>query len=113
MKRLIEKLLTEPMIKYPYYWIGPKEQGVVSRYCDHREGLRQNNDGPALGQMVFQSWSENSPAFRVTYTNCKSGRLRIKSTDLVIRYNEILREHKKRGLEGPSPSDSKVFLAKV
>ncbi len=99
------------MEDYPYLWIGEQASGVVSRYC--KDGFRLNNDAPEVGDFVFRNWDDRSTAYKVTYSDRKTGRIRVSETDFELMYNEVLREHrKKHGRDGPDPADSRISLVK-
>jgi hypothetical protein len=93
------------MYQYPYSW---QQEGYVSQYV-RDAGYIQS--APKRGEYVFQSWNDGSPAFRVLYANKGTARILVKKTKKHIKYNDVLREHRKKsGGRGLDPSDSKIFL---
>lgn len=111
IKNLLERMTTEPMTDYPYFWLSwQRPYGNISQYCD-QFGFRLNNQGPEKGEFVFKNWDDGTPAFEVTYSNLETGRLRVVPTNYLVQYNEVLREHrKKHGRLGADPRESKISL---
>ncbi|MBP7708377.1 hypothetical protein KA107_01730 [Candidatus Pacearchaeota archaeon] len=114
MIKLMERLTTCKMTEYPYYWIGPQESGCISRYCDARDGFRLNKAGPNVGEFVFKSTEDGSLAYVVSFSNCETGRLRVRPVELHIEYNAVLREHRKKfGRNEVDPHESRISLVAV
>ncbi len=111
LKNLLEKLTTEAMIDYPCKWSGELDDGRIRRYCD-QFGFRLNYQGPEKGEFVFKNWGDGNPAFKVTYSNLITGRLRVKPTEYYIQYNEMLKQFLKKyeADEKFAPNDARISL---
>lgn len=75
MKNLIERLTTKHFRDYPYKWIGSEEYGICSNYFHHGFPFGST---PDMGEFVFNSSEDQSPAFKVVYVNKETRRLRVK-----------------------------------
>ena len=107
MNRFFERLTTSSMSEYPHNWAESCSSGCISRYCAE-DGFVLH--GPKKGEFVFRTNQEGETAYRVTYENEKTRRLRVRRTGFVVQYNQVLRDHIKRHVDGLHPSDSRVSL---
>lgn len=107
MNEILEKMFTKSMYEYPHTWQGEFSEGYTHNYASGY-GIR---NAPKKGDYVFRSIADSSPAFKVTYANETTGRIRVEETKLQVKYNEVLREHRKKsGGRGFDPEGSKLSL---